>query len=86
MAKAASKPWLRSRVSWQGSASVVVLWVPSYLHLSEAQRVLPPRPAGPLHAIGVGGVASSQVLSIQVGGVAVPIPPRPLVVGGAVVL
>lgn len=69
-----------------GRGPGVVIWVPSDLHLGEAQRVLPPRPAGPLHAVGVGGVASSQVLSVQVGGVAIPVPPRPLVVGGAVVL
>lgn len=75
-----------SKVGRGFGRSGVVIWVPSDLHLGEAQRVLPPRPAGPLHAVCVGGVASSQVLSVQVGGVAVPVPPRPLVVGGAVVL
>lgn len=51
-----------------------------YLHLCEPERVLPARPTGPLYTISVGGVASSQVLPIEVGGVAVPVPPRPLVV------
>lgn len=57
-----------------------------YLHLCEPERVLPACPTGPLHAIRVGGVASSQVLPIEVRCVAVPIPPRPLIIRCAVVL
>ena len=56
------------------------------LHLGELERVLPARPGGPLDAVGVGGVLAAQVLAVQVGGVAVPVPPGAVVEGGAVVL
>ncbi len=73
---------VRFRIRWSG------LWfsIWSDLHLSEPEWVLPARPAGPLHAISVGGVASSQVLAVQVGGVAVTVPPCPLIVCRTVVL
>lgn len=57
-----------------------------YLHLDESQRVLPPGPAGPLHTVSVRGVASFQVLPVQVGRVTVAVPPSALVVRGTVVL
>ena len=58
----------------------------SYLHLGELEGVLPAGPGGPLDAVGVGGVLAPQVLPVQVGGVAVAVPPGPVVEGGAVVL
>lgn len=47
---------------------------------------MPTSPGGPLDAIGVGGVLAAQVLAVEVGGVAVSVPPGPVVEGGAVVL
>lgn len=58
----------------------------SYLHLGELQGVLPARPRGPLDAVSVGGVLTTQVLAVQVGRVAVAVPPGTVVEGGAVVL
>lgn len=65
-----------------------ILWVArrSYLHLGELERVLPAGPGGPLDAVGVGGVLAAQVLAVEVGGVAVAVPPGAVVEGGAVVL
>lgn len=56
------------------------------LHLGELERVLPAGPGGPLDAVGVGGVLAAQVLAVQVGRVAVAVPPGAVVEGGAVVL
>lgn len=58
----------------------------SYLHLGELERVLPARPGGPLNAISVRGVLAAQVLAVEVGRVAVAVPPGAMVEGGAVVL
>lgn len=58
----------------------------SYLHLGELERVLPAGPGGPLDAVSVGGVLAAQVLAVEVGGVAVAVPPGAMVEGGAVVL
>lgn len=56
------------------------------LHLGKLERVLPAGPGGPLDAVGVGGVLPAQVLAVQVGRVAVAVPPGAMVEGGAVVL
>lgn len=56
------------------------------LHLGKLERVLPAGPGGPLDAVGVGGVLAAQVLAVQVGRVAVAVPPGAVVEGGAVVL
>ena len=74
------------RVQVQGQSSGLWSGIGSDLHFGEAERVLPARPARPLHTVSVGGVASSQVLPVQVGGVTVTVPPRPLVVRCTVVL
>lgn len=58
----------------------------SDLHLGELERVLPAGPGGPLDAVGVGRVLTAQVLAVEVGGVAVAVPPGAVVEGGAVVL
>lgn len=58
----------------------------TYLHLGELEGILPASPGGPLDAVGVGGVLTAQVLAVQVGGVAVSVPPRAVVEGGAVIL
>lgn len=55
-------------------------------HLGEFKRVLQTRPGVPLDAIGVGRVLTTQVLSVQVGHVTVPVPPGSVVEGGTVVL
>lgn len=56
------------------------------LHLGKLERVLPAGPGGPLDAVRVGGVLPAQVLAVQVGRVAVAVPPGAVVEGGAVVL
>lgn len=56
------------------------------LHLGKLERVLPAGPRGPLDAVRVGGVLPAQVLAVQVGRVAVAVPPGAVVEGGAVVL
>lgn len=58
----------------------------SYLHFGKLQGVLPASPGGPLNAISIGGVLTTQVLAVKVGGVAVAVPPGTMVEGGAVVL
>lgn len=65
-----------------------IFWVTrwSYLHLGELERVLPAGPGGPLDAVGVRGVLAAQVLAVEVGRVAVAVPPGAMVEGGAVVL
>lgn len=65
-----------------------ILWVAgrAYLNLGEFEGVLPASPGGPLNAIGIGGVLTAQVLAVKVGGVAVSVPPRAMVEGGAVIL
>lgn len=68
------------------SLSFVLFCRGSNLHLSKFKGVLPARPGGPLNAVGVGGVRPTQVLSIQVGRVAVAVPPGTVVEGGTVVL
>ena len=74
------------RVRVRGGAPGGGVFIGADLHLRGPEGVLPARPAGPLHAVGVGGVASPQVLPVEVGGVAVAVPPRPLVVRRTVVL
>lgn len=56
------------------------------LHLGKLERVLPAGPGGPLNAVRVGGVLPTQVLAVEVGRVAVAVPPGAVVEGGAVVL
>lgn len=65
-----------------------IFWVTrwSYLHLGELERVLPASPGGPLDAVSVRGVLAAQVLAVEVGRVAVAVPPGAMVEGGAVVL
>lgn len=65
-----------------------IFWVTrwSYLHLGELERVLPAGPGGPLDAVGVRGVLAAQVLAVEVGRVAVAVPPGAMVEGGAVIL
>lgn len=58
----------------------------AYLHLRELEGILPAGPGGPLDAVGIGGVLPAQVLPVEVGGVAVSVPPRAVVEGGAVIL
>lgn len=56
------------------------------LHLRELEGILPTSPGGPLDTVSVGRVLAAQVLAVEVGCVAVSVPPRPMVEGGAVVL
>lgn len=56
------------------------------LHLGELEGILPASPGGPLDAVGVGAVVALEVLPVEVGGVAVAVPPGTVVESGAVVL
>lgn len=56
------------------------------LHLGELEGVLPAGPGGPLDAVGVGAVVAAQVLPVEVGRVAVAVPPGAVVERGTVVL
>lgn len=58
----------------------------TYFHLGEFQRVLPASPGGPFDAVSIGGVLTAQVLAVEVGRVAVAVPPSTVVEGGAVIL
>lgn len=68
------------------SCSLIFLAYRPDFHLCEFQGVLPACPGGPLDAVCVGRVLAAEVLPIQVGHVAVPVPPGSVVEGGAVVL
>ncbi len=50
------------------------------------RRVLPTGPGWPLDAVGIGGGLAAQVLSVEVGGVAIAVPPGAVVEGCAVIL
>lgn len=74
--------WAWSEWAWPSA----VLPHRPYLHLGELERVLPAGPGGPLDAVGVGRVGAAEVLPVEVGRVAVAVPPGPAVEGRAVVL
>lgn len=57
-----------------------------YLHFSELEGVLPASPCGPLDAISIGSVLTTQILAVKVSSVTVAVPPSTMVEGGAVVL
>ncbi len=73
-------------VEFSSSRSFILLLGWPDLHLGELQRVLPSRPGWPLDAVGIWGVLAAQVLSVEVGGVAVAVPPGSMVEGRAVIL
>ena len=51
----------------------------SELHLGDFQRVVLSSPPAPLYAVSVGRMASSEVGTVQVAGVAGGVPPRTMV-------
>lgn len=73
-------------VKFSSSRSFILLLGRPDLHLGELQRVLPTRPGRPLDAVGVRGVLAAQVLSVEVGSVAVAVPPGAVVEGRTVIL
>ncbi len=73
-------------VEFSSSSSFILLLGWPDLHLSELQRVLPTGPGWPLDAVGIWGVLAAQVLSVEVGGVAIAVPPGAVVEGCAVIL
>lgn len=75
--------------AWDGGAHAIqLILLPDRpdLHLSELEGVLPAGPGGPLDPIGVGAVVALEVLPVEVGGVAVAVPPGTMVESRAVIL
>lgn len=73
-------------VGWGSCHQLILLPDGTDLHLGELEGILPAGPGGPLDAVGVGAVVAPEILPVEVGGVAVAVPPGAMVEGGAVVL